>query len=89
MNNKLKERLTLTIENKDEDHEDLVDFALDNINKLKSDNKEQIKKIVQLAVNKDDTFLNIWKSLAFRKDKRMIVEKFITIMNIQFGMVSV
>ncbi|CAI2184662.1 7879_t:CDS:2 [Funneliformis geosporum] len=86
LNDKLTERLTLTIENKDEDLADLVDFALDNINKIKSSNKENIKQILQLVMNKDHTFFNIWKCLAFRKDKRMIFEKFITMMNIQFDM---
>ncbi|CAI2200864.1 9878_t:CDS:1, partial [Funneliformis geosporum] len=42
-------------------------------------------QILQLAMNKDHTFF-IWKRLAFRKDKRMIVEKFIIMMNIQFDM---
>ncbi|CAI2178166.1 9375_t:CDS:2 [Funneliformis geosporum] len=74
LNDKLTERLTLRIENKDEDLADLVDFALDNINKIKSSNKENIKQILQLAMNKDHTFFNIWKRLAFRKDKRMIDE---------------
>ncbi|GBB98220.1 hypothetical protein RclHR1_31710001, partial [Rhizophagus clarus] len=46
LDNKLTERLTLTIENKDEDHVDLVDFALDNINKIKSSNQEHIKRIL-------------------------------------------
>jgi hypothetical protein len=75
--------LTLTIENKDKDYSDLVDFALDNIGKIKSSNKEHIKQILQLAMNKNHTFFNIWKCLAFQKDKRVTVEKFIIMMNIQ------
>ena len=104
MDNKLTERLSLTADQKrlnkvveianqeseDEYHADLVDFALYMINKLQS-SKEDVKQILQLAVNKDNTFMNIYKSLVFqknKKDKSVIVEKFIAIMNIQYDMVS-
>lgn len=102
LDNKLIERLTLTTdqkrfnevagianqENEDEYCTDLVDFALDIINKLKSSKEENIKQILKLAVNQDNMFMNIYKSLVLRKDKSVIVEKFIAIMNIQYEMVS-
>ena len=105
LDNRLIERLSLTTnqkrfnkvvevanqENEDEHHANLVDFALNIINKLKPSKEEHVKQILQLAVNKDNTFMNIYKSLLFRKDKSdgsVIVEKFITIMNIQYNMVS-
>ncbi|CAI2194539.1 14329_t:CDS:2, partial [Funneliformis geosporum] len=104
LDNKLIERLSLTTdhqkrfnkvvkianqEDEDEYHADLVDFALDIINKLKSSKEEHVKQILQLAINKDSTFMNIYKSLVIRKDKSdksVIVEKFIAIMNIQYNM---
>ena len=102
LDNKLIERLTLKTdqkrfnevtgianqENEDEYCIDLVDFALDIINKLKSSKEENIKQILKLAVNQDNMFMNIYKSLVLRKDKSVIVEKFIAIMNIQYEMVS-
>ena len=102
LDNKLIERLTLKTdqkrfnevtgianqENEDEYCIDLVDFALDIINKLKSSKEENIKQILKLAVNQDNMFMNIYKSLVLRKDKSVIVEKFIAIINIQYKMVS-
>src|ERR1044072_8211449 len=93
LDNKLIERLTLKTdqkrfnevtgianqENEDEYCIDLVDFALDIINKLKSSKEENIKQILKLAVNQDNMFMNIYKSLVLRKDKSVIVEKFIAI----------
>ncbi|CAG8718280.1 10615_t:CDS:2, partial [Funneliformis caledonium] len=100
LDNKLIERLTLKTdqkrfnevagianqENEDEYCTDLFDFALDIINKLKSSKEENIKQILKLAVNQDSMFMNIYKSLVLRKDKSVIVEKFIAIMNIQYEM---
>lgn len=44
---------------KDIDLRKLLDFSLHIMSKLESDDKKQLKQIVQLVVNIDDAFVNI------------------------------
>ncbi|CAG8722472.1 2233_t:CDS:2, partial [Racocetra fulgida] len=41
--------------------EELTDFALDIIGKLESSDKEQLNRIVQMTISKNELLLNIWK----------------------------
>ncbi|CAG8474049.1 11620_t:CDS:2 [Dentiscutata heterogama] len=66
--------------------EELTDFALDIIGKLESSNKEQLNRIVQMAISKNELLLNIWKSIDVKKDEDTKIEKFVKLMNMQFEM---
>ncbi|CAG8534455.1 6534_t:CDS:2 [Funneliformis caledonium] len=65
---------------------ELVDFALDIVNKLKSTDEGHLSQIVRLAVDEDKAFVNIWKSLVTRKDESARIQKFISLMNVCFDM---
>ncbi|CAG8575651.1 7569_t:CDS:2, partial [Gigaspora rosea] len=73
----------------DEELGKLTDFALDIIKKVKSDNQDHLNKIIRLAVEKNESFLNIWKSLITREDEDSKIQKFICSMNICFDMVNI
>ncbi|CAG8618492.1 13449_t:CDS:2 [Cetraspora pellucida] len=66
--------------------EELTDFALDIIGKLESSDKEQLNRIVQMAISKNELLLNIWKSIDVKKDEDTKIEKFVKLMNMQFEM---
>lgn len=65
----------------------LTDFVLSIANKLEN-NEEQVKKIIQLAIAKDEMLMNIWESLMTKKDD-VRIKKFVTLVNYQFDMVSI
>ncbi|CAI2180873.1 8207_t:CDS:2 [Funneliformis geosporum] len=65
---------------------ELVDFALDIVNKLKSTDEGHLSQIVRLAVDEDKAFVNIWKSLVTQKDESARIQKFISLMNVRFDM---
>ncbi|CAJ0769044.1 20560_t:CDS:2, partial [Entrophospora sp. SA101] len=65
---------------------ELSDFALDIINKLDSSDKQELKQIVRLAVDKNEAFMNIWRSLVTQNNESKKIEKFITLMNFRFDM---
>ncbi len=89
----LAEQLISTTKRKhEEDEEDgelrkLSDFALDIIDKLVS--SDELKQIVRLASEENETFMNVWKSLVTQKNESTKIEKFIALMNAQFNMVSI
>ncbi|RIB15745.1 hypothetical protein C2G38_2092577 [Gigaspora rosea] len=64
---------------------ELIDFALNIINKLEPENKEHLNQIVQLAVDKNEAFINIWRALVTSKDESTKIRKFISLMNIRFN----
>ncbi|CAG8582015.1 16710_t:CDS:2 [Cetraspora pellucida] len=66
--------------------EELTNFALDIIGKLESSDKEQLNRIVQMAISKNELLLNIWKSIDVKKDEDTKIEKFVKLMNMQFEM---
>ncbi|RHZ88869.1 hypothetical protein Glove_21g41 [Diversispora epigaea] len=70
----------------DEELGELMDFALDIINKLESESEEHLNQIVRLAVDKNEAFINIWRSLITRKDENVKIQKFISLMNVRFDM---
>ncbi|CAG8481442.1 2612_t:CDS:2 [Acaulospora morrowiae] len=70
----------------DEELGELIDFALNIVNKLESENKEHLNQIVRLAVDKNDAFMNIWRALDTSKDESAKIRKFISLMNIRFNM---
>ncbi|CAI2198847.1 4151_t:CDS:2, partial [Funneliformis geosporum] len=53
----------------DEELRELTDFALNIVNKLESENKEHLNQIVRLAVDKNEAFINIWRTLVTSKDE--------------------
>ncbi|CAG8635737.1 16947_t:CDS:2 [Cetraspora pellucida] len=69
------------------EYRELTDFTLNVISKLEK-NEEQVGKIVRLAIAKDETLINIWKSLMTQKDEYVKIKKFVTLANFQFDMVS-
>ena len=73
----------------DEELGELIDFALNIINKLESENKEHLNQIVRLAVDKNEAFINIRRALVTSKDKSAKIRKFISLMNIRFDMVNI
>ena len=93
MDFELAEHLISTTKRKHEDDEEdgelgkLSDFALDIIDKL--DSSDELKQIVRLALEKNDTFMNVRKSLATQRDESTKIRKFIALMNSQFNMVSI
>lgn len=105
LNSELEEQCVSSMKRKYEENEDkfhekkkrmveielgeLVDFALDIVNKLNSTNEGHLSQIVRLAVDEDKVFLKIWKSLATRKDENERIQKFISLMNVLFDMVSI
>ncbi|EXX70872.1 uncharacterized protein OCT59_000013 [Rhizophagus irregularis] len=102
LNSELEEQCVSSMKRKYEENEDkfhekkkrmveielgeLVDFALDIVNKLNSTNEGHLSQIVRLAVDEDKVFLKIWKSLATRKDENERIQKFISLMNVLFDM---
>ncbi|CAG8712402.1 26540_t:CDS:2 [Dentiscutata erythropus] len=64
----------------------LVDFALDVVGKIKSENQDHLNKIVRLAIDKNESLMNIWKFLVTREDENSKIKKFISLMNICFNM---
>ncbi len=105
LNSELEEQCVSSMKRKYEENEDkfhekkkrmteielgeLVDFALDIVNKLKSTDEGHLSQIVRLAVDEDKVFVNIWKSLAIRKDENARIQKFVSLMNVLFDMVSI
>ncbi|CAG8676662.1 12505_t:CDS:2, partial [Acaulospora morrowiae] len=47
----------------------LLDFALDMVSKLESLDEQQLRRIVRLAVDIDEAFVNIWRGLKSQKDE--------------------
>lgn len=66
---------------------EFIDFTLYLVNKLER-NKKQVEQIVQIAINKNEILVNIWKSLISQKDEDTKIKKFVTFTNIQFDIVS-
>ncbi|RIA99373.1 hypothetical protein C1645_747538 [Glomus cerebriforme] len=73
---------------KDIDLRKLLDFSLHMMSKLESDDEKQLKRMVQLAVDIDDAFVNIWRGLKSQENECEKVEKFVILMNFRFDMVS-
>ena len=67
----------------------VIDFALNIVNKLESENKEHLNQIVRLAVDKNEALINIWRTLVISKDESAKIRKFISLMNIRFDMVNI
>ncbi|CAG8821480.1 28358_t:CDS:2, partial [Dentiscutata erythropus] len=44
----------------DEELGELIDFTLNIVNKLEPEDKEHLNQIVRLAIDKNETFINIW-----------------------------
>ncbi|CAI2169755.1 12123_t:CDS:2 [Funneliformis geosporum] len=65
--------------------DELTDLVLDIMNQLESSEKE-LKRIVQMAISKDDIFLNILRSVYAIQDEDTKIKKFIKLMNILFEM---
>ena len=65
----------------------LTDFALSIVNKLER-NEDQVKKIIQLVIAKDEKLMNIWESLTTQEDEDLKIKKFVTLTNYQFDTVS-
>ncbi|CAG8689673.1 12621_t:CDS:2, partial [Ambispora leptoticha] len=70
----------------DEELGELIDFALNIVNKLEPENKEHLNQIVRLAIDKKEAFINIWRALVISKDESAKIRKFISLMNIRFNM---
>ena len=73
---------------KDTDLGKLLNFSLYMMSKLESDDEKQLKRMVQLAVDVDDAFVNIWRGLESQENEYEKVEKFVILMNFRFDMVS-
>jgi hypothetical protein len=88
-----EEQLITTTKRKHEDETttksrdlgELTDFALEIINKLDSSDESK-QQIVRLALERNVTFINIKESLMNESTK---INKFISLMNSQFNMVSI
>ncbi|RIA91299.1 hypothetical protein C1645_767909 [Glomus cerebriforme] len=53
------------------------------VNKLER-NEDQVKKIIQLVIAKDERLMNIWESLTTQEDEDLRIKKFVTLVNYQF-----
>ncbi|RIA98942.1 hypothetical protein C1645_748561, partial [Glomus cerebriforme] len=53
------------------------------VNKLER-NEDQVKKIIQLVIAKDERLMNIWESLTTQEDEDLRIKKFVTLANYQF-----
>ncbi|CAI2184966.1 6578_t:CDS:2 [Funneliformis geosporum] len=73
---------------KDIDLRNLLDFSLYMVSKLESDDEKELKRMVQLAVDIDNAFVNIWRGLESQENEYEKVEKFVILMNFRFDMVS-
>ncbi|GBC05814.1 hypothetical protein RclHR1_06440001 [Rhizophagus clarus] len=73
--------------NMDNEYGKLTDFVLSIVNKLER-NEDQVKKIIQLVIAKDERLMNIWESLTTQEDEDLKIKKFVTLANYQFDMVS-
>ncbi|CAG8576338.1 3972_t:CDS:2 [Funneliformis mosseae] len=85
----LTKRLVSTAKEKsvliDSKLDELTDFTLDIMNQLESSEKE-LKRIVQMAISKDELYLNVLRSINAKQDEDTRIEKFTKIMNILFEM---
>ncbi|CAG8727659.1 14482_t:CDS:2, partial [Funneliformis caledonium] len=85
----LTKRLVSTAKEKsvliDSKLDELTDFTLDIMNQLESSEKE-LKRIVQMAISKDELYLNVLRSINEKQDEDTRIEKFTKIMNILFEM---
>ncbi|CAI2186423.1 9971_t:CDS:2 [Funneliformis geosporum] len=71
---------------KDIDLRNLLDFSLYMVSKLESDDEKELKRMVQLAVDIDNAFVNIWRGLESQENEYEKVEKFVILMNFRFDM---
>lgn len=66
---------------------EFTDFALFLVNKLER-NEKQVEKVIQIAVDKNEVLVDIWRSLISQEDEDMKIKKFVALTNIQFDMVG-
>ncbi|RGB24604.1 hypothetical protein C1646_676244 [Rhizophagus diaphanus] len=66
---------------------EFTDFALFLVNKLER-NEKQVEKVIQMAMDKNEVLVDIWRSLISQEDKDMKIKKFVALTNIQFDIVG-